>query len=192
MASDAAASSADTPGARPSTLASARSASASAWRFATSASSSSRRISRRTARSGGASAPASAGTPPPSSGYSPLIHDMIRLRGRGLGVLARTMAAVSMAVRPGSDGSAFGSAVRAAPHEGHVSRSPVYVAEHQGQMEASASPDKVSSVMPCMLPRRMPPGIPHRSGWCVNPWRLAHSHSMVRRRSWRRCRTRPG
>ena len=49
------------PGRGSSTLASARSASASAWRFATSASSSSRRISRRTARSGGASAPASAG-----------------------------------------------------------------------------------------------------------------------------------
>ena len=111
--------------------------------------------------SGGASAPASAGTLP-SSGYSPLIHDISRLRGRGLGVLARTMAAVSIAVRPGRDGSVDGSTARTAPHEGHVSGSPVYVAEHQLQMEASASPDTDSSLMPCMLPRRKPPGIPHR------------------------------
>ena len=28
----------------------------------------------------------------------------------------------------------------------------------------------IPRLMPCMLPRRKPPGIPHRSGWCVNPW----------------------
>ena len=48
---------------------------------------------------------AGARLPPPadgvSSGYSPLIHDSNRFRGRATGVLARTMAAASIAVSPG-------------------------------------------------------------------------------------------
>ena len=95
----AAASSGVASGARPSTVASAMRASASACRFATSASSASRSISRRTSASGGASAPASAALGV-SSGYSPADPATTGGCAAGHRVLARTMAAASMRSGP--------------------------------------------------------------------------------------------
>ncbi len=104
---------------------------------------------------------------------------------RFTGSFERTMAAASIAVRPGRDWSVVGSPIRVAPHDGQSSGVPAYDAEHHGQMEASGAPSAVDgSTMPRMLPRGPGPGIPHRSGVGVpgRPSRSApadHSHSIV-------------
>ena len=59
------------------------------------------------------------------SGYSPLIHDSSRLRCALTGVFARTMAAASIWVRPGSDGSAAVPPLSVAPHDGQSVGLPV-------------------------------------------------------------------
>ena len=89
------------PASTASTACSAAIASTSAWRFATCASSSRRSISRRTSAGGGSSDPGGAGRS--SSGYSPLIHDIRRLRWRGFASRpARMIASASIAVTPGT------------------------------------------------------------------------------------------
>ena len=101
--------------------------------------------------------------PSPSS-YSPLIHDISRLRDFVLAAcVLRTIACESIAVTPGTRLSP--SPISVAPHDGHVtSESDGNCAEHHMQRGSGAdAPDVASSTMAITLPRQDQRGIPRWS-----------------------------
>ena len=176
----------------PSTVASAISASASACRLATSASSSSRSISRRTSASGGARAPASAALGV-SSGYSPLIHDSRRLRGRATGVLARTIAAASIAVRPGQGGIGRGiDGERGAARRACLGLAGVAAPSTTGRRSPPTRPRTACRrPWPECYRAAMSPEYPIGPG-CRRGYRRRSTPTRSWRAAWTRCRTRPG
>ena len=129
----------------PLAIWSAASATTSAWfadrsdsRRLFSAAISSLSISRRTSAGGGSSDPALPGVS--SVGTSPERNENSRLRWRGGSCRDRRIAWGSIAVIPGSTGSALPELTSAAPHDGHFSMAADgRTAEHHGQMGVTGS-----------------------------------------------------